>query len=65
MCILEHSELVQEIRATAENAMQLKLRSGITDWSSVKDMSALLALAPDAFGAWKLLDIPREGGAYC
>ena len=63
-CILEHTELVQAVRATSDNGVQPRAKNDLTNWSSVKDMLALLAFAPDSTDPWKFLGVPREEGPF-
>jgi hypothetical protein len=63
-CILEHSELVQAVRATSNTTILPRLRSTLTDWLSVKEMLTLLAFAPDSADPWKFLGVPREEGPF-
>ena len=60
--ILENAELVQAVRATAEEMPIVHPRSALKDWGSVKETLALLAFAPEASDHWRLLGVPKMEG---
>ena len=62
--ILEHAELVQTVRATSGSNNQPIQRGAPTNWTSLKEVLALLAFAPDSTDHWRFLGVPREEGPF-
>ena len=60
--ILEHGELILAVRASSGETPQLRPRSLLTDWASVKEALAMLGFAPDSADEWRMLGVPRLEG---